>query len=324
MVEVFTLKVVVLILKVVFNNNSTSSYEGEGGGLFSYNYFGEPQQRLDNCTFIENSSQNGGGIENISSDMILNNCIFSGNTSGKNGGGINHRSGQDDFGLTYIKCGIDMNNCTLYGNRAGNSGGAIFHKGKGNASIKNTILYENTAINGNQITLSGIGTLKPYYSSASFQYSNIQGGNSGIFKEFEENEIEWLSGNIDTEPLFVEPGYWDPNGTPEDVNDDIWIDGDYHLKSQAGRWEPDSQTWVQDIATSPCIDTGDPNSPIGLEPFPNGGYINMGAYGGTSEASKSYFGKPLCETIVAGDINGDCKVDLLDMEIMLRHWLEEH
>jgi hypothetical protein len=39
--------------------------------------------------------------------------------------------------------------------------------------------------------------------------------------------------------------------------------------------------------TSPCIDAGDPNGSIGWEPFPNGGVINMGAYGGTAEASKS-------------------------------------
>jgi len=74
--------------------------------------------------------------------------------------------------------------------------------------------------------------------------------------------------------------------------------------SQAGRWtstssagaDPNSQTcpctepgagWVLDDVTSPCIDAGDPNSPIGLEPFPNGTTINMGAYGGTEQASKS-------------------------------------
>ena len=33
-------------------------------------------------------------------------------------------------------------------------------------------------------------------------------------------------------------------------------------------------------------------TPIGREPFTNGGIINMGAYGGTAEASKSYFGEP--------------------------------
>jgi hypothetical protein len=81
---------------------------------------------------------------------------------------------------------------------------------------------------------------------------------------------------------------------------------------------------VIDSNTSPYIDAGDPNSPIGLEPFPNGGRINMGAYGGTSEASKTYFGKPLCDTIIAGDINGDCKVDIIDLEILMNHWLEDN
>jgi hypothetical protein len=63
--------------------------------------------------------------------------------------------------------------------------------------------------------------------------------------------------------------------------------GSFHLKSQAGRRDPFTESWVQDDVTSPCIDAGDPNSPIGLETFPNGGIINMGAYGGTAEASKS-------------------------------------
>jgi len=42
-----------------------------------------------------------------------------------------------------------------------------------------------------------------------------------------------------------------------------------------------------DDLTSPCIDRGDPNNPVGDEPDPNGGIINMGTYGGTSEASMS-------------------------------------
>lgn len=50
----------------------------------------------------------------------------------------------------------------------------------------------------------------------------------------------------------------------------------------------------------------------------------MGAYGGTAEASKSYFGSPVCETIIAGDINGDCKVDFVDFKLMASHWLEDN
>jgi len=57
--------------------------------------------------------------------------------------------------------------------------------------------------------------------------------------------------------------------------------------SSTGRWDPKSQGWVRDGLTSPCIDAGDTSIPVGPEPVPNGGIINMGAYGGTVEASKS-------------------------------------
>lgn len=45
-------------------------------------------------------------------------------------------------------------------------------------------------------------------------------------------------------------------------------------------------TWVVDTVHSPCIDAGAPADDYSLEPQPNGGRINMGAYGNTLEASK--------------------------------------
>ncbi|MGE5293275.1 MAG: Ig-like domain-containing protein [Solirubrobacterales bacterium] len=101
----------------------------------------------------------------------------------------------------------------------------------------------------------------------------------------------------------------------------VWVQGDYHLKSQAGHWDRAVEGWVLDKATSPCIDAGDPNGFIGEESFPNGGFVNIGAYGGTSEASRTYFGGPVCENRIAGDINGDCVVDDTDMDILTSHWL---
>ena len=35
----------------------------------------------------------------------------------------------------------------------------------------------------------------------------------------------------------------------------------------------------------PCIDAGPRGAPVGPEPQPNGGRVNLGAYGGTSQAS---------------------------------------
>jgi len=95
-------------------------------------------------------------------------------------------------------------------------------------------------------------------SVATVTYTNVQGLWPGL-------------GNIDFDPLFAD-----------------CINLNYHLQSQAGRWDPDSQTWIQDNLTSPCIDKGDPASHVGDEPAPNGDIINMGAYGGTAQASMTF------------------------------------
>ena len=60
---------------------------------------------------------------------------------------------------------------------------------------------------------------------------------------------------------------------------------DFHLRSQGGSWH--NGAWTADTATSPCIDAGNPSDAFGQEPANNGGRINMGAFGNTSEASKS-------------------------------------
>jgi hypothetical protein len=133
--------------------------------------------------------------------------------------------------------------------------------------VTNCILWGNSDNWGTSQTAQ-IHNSDQYKVTLSVTFSCIQDGQSN------DAEIQFggiTSGNIDTNPCFANPN-----------NDD------YHLKSQTGRWDPNSQSWIQDDVTSPCIDAGDPNSPIGDEPFPNGGRINMGAYGGTAEASKSY------------------------------------
>lgn len=71
------------------------------------------------------------------------------------------------------------------------------------------------------------------------------------------------------------------------ILDPAWAPGGYHLQSCAGHWDPTTSQCACDAATSPCIDAGDPQYPVGQEPVPNGGIINLGAYGGTATASKS-------------------------------------
>jgi len=70
---------------------------------------------------------------------------------------------------------------------------------------------------------------------------------------------------------------------------------------------------VTDEITSPLIDAGDPNDPAWQdEPWPHGERVNVGAYGGTSQASKN-------GNIADFDVNG--QVDLDDFAVLAYAWM---
>ena len=50
-------------------------------------------------------------------------------------------------------------------------------------------------------------------------------------------------------------------------------------------------------------------------------FIAIAAGGGHSLALRSGGGPPLCQYVLAGDLNNDCKVDMLDFVIMANNWL---
>ncbi len=239
------------------------------GCIFDKNYEGairdysEIGSIFTDCTFSDNSTPYEGGAV-YTNNATFTRCIFAGNRS--MGYYRNNERWSGYGGAVFSRLIAEFNNCTFVNNWAEN----------GSSIYCFNIIYSNNCI------LRDIGNQIGFYVDSDLifvNYSNIQGGWEG-------------EGNIDVDPLFANPGYWahtnDTNTIvePNDPNA-VWVDGDYHLKSQAGRWDPASESWVIDDVTSPCIDAGDPNSPVGDEPFPNGGIINMGAYGGTTEASKS-------------------------------------
>ncbi len=277
--------------------------EGAGGGIYLSTM--SPFNAV-RCRFVGNRAGDGGGVMLSASlaEVSFSSSLFCGNTAGTKGGVIWKGTGT-----------LAMVNCTAWGNWSpqgctlcDETGSGVGHYTSGQVAIRNSVLGEAPI------------EIKNEFGLISIEHSNLTGGQASV--DDASGFVVWGPGNIDANPCFVDPGYWDANGTPEDPNDDFFVEGDYHLKSQAGRWDPTSESWVQDDVTSPCIDAGDPNTPIGHESFPNGGIIDMGAYGGTAEASKSYFGAPPCETIIAGDINGDCRVDIADITILLDHWLQ--
>jgi parallel beta-helix repeat protein len=225
-------------------------------------------------TITNGNSPDGGAIVCYYSSPTIIKCVISNNEADiwGHGGGIDCylsnlviknciiTGNKADYGNGAGICSFDSSptiiNCTFAGNKA-DEGGGVYGS---NNTLVNCILWDNVPDQiGGRVNVS---------------YSDIQGGWEG-------------KGNNNIEPFFALPGYWDSNGTVDNPIDDFWIEGDYHLNSQAGRWDPVSDSRVVDDVTSPCIDAGDPNSPVGDEPEPNGGRINMGAYGGTVQASIS-------------------------------------
>jgi predicted outer membrane repeat protein len=284
-----------------FRGNSSVHY---GGGI-CYTSIGLGGPALTNCTFSKNWAGAGGGVYDGSygspiRTLILTNCRFIRNSAVKGGG----------MCIAYSR--PTLTNCMFIGN-SGEFGGASAHYDLAIATYSKCTFAANTALYGKAVYSSRWYMTSP--SIIRLDNCIIRDGGEEIYNDsnsiitiiYSDVEGGWPGKeNIDIDPCFV------------DVNN-----GDYHLKSQAGRWDVGSQSWVQDDVASLCIDAGNTNSPIGSEPFPNGGRINMGAYGSTIQASKSYFGSPVCETVVAGDINGDCIVNFKDLAFMAFHWLED-
>lgn len=91
--------------------------------------------------------------------------------------------------------------------------------------------------------------------------------------------------------------------------------GDYHLLSRRGRYRASTDEWVLDKVDSIALDMGDPTIKPVREPMPNGGRLNIGAYGGTAYASMS-------EWPLKGDLDNDGRTSLADLAIIAEEWLD--
>jgi hypothetical protein len=178
---------------------------------------------------------------------------------------------------------MEATNCLIAGNRgAGLSGDKL--------TVTNCTIVENQqvgirgatiAVRNSILWRNGISSTSPQLQidDGTVAYTAVQGGAPGL-------------GNLDTDPDFALHGCWidadDPSLITDFANTNaLWMPGDYHLRSEIGRWDPAAATWVQDDTTSPCIDAGDPAAGCSAGPQPNGQCINLGLYGGTAQASLS-------------------------------------
>ncbi|MHC4691953.1 MAG: hypothetical protein ACYS67_04360 [Planctomycetota bacterium] len=266
------------ILDVINNTDDNSYHVISGSNL-------DPTTVLDGFTimggdaFAAAVSNSGGGMYNVSSSPIISHCIFIGNFAEDAGGAMLNDSNSNPM----------LINCTFSGNWAANSGGGIHNSPDSKPRIINCIFWNNvTNISSNNIS-SQISGGNPI-----IRYSCLQGWTNGLG-----------GGNIGDDPLFADP-----------------LRGDFHLRSQRGRFMvfndgfgPAEELCVMDEQTSPCIDAGEPGIDFSSEPIPNGRRINMGAYGGTSQASASCWK-------MSSDGNRDLVVDVRDLKLIISHWLE--
>ena len=261
---------------VVLDDPSNATFSGnivianEGMGLSYRNVDSSARLSFSGDSIIANR---GTGLYCSSSVASVSNCLIVGN------GG---------YGIRALSSELSIENSTVAGNGSSTTP-AMSCEQSSDVVVWDSIFWRPAGATGSVIT---VGDIWSGGGDLTISYSDINGGKANISLRG-DSYLYWFPGNISLDPLFADPA-----------------DGDYHLESRYGRWDPAANdgagAWVNDGATSPCIDAGDPASPCANEPQPNFGRVNMGAYGNTEQASKSRW------SIVA-DVNDDCIVNILDL-----------
>ncbi len=280
-----------------------SQNQGEMGAGISVYWYCYPL--IEDCLFLYNKvignyDAGGGGLLSYTHcSPIVRNCLFIKNSVANmnwtNGGGI----------YAHYPA-ITIKNCTFAGNSA-RRGGA-FYASDCNAVISNSIFWDNfVQDDGPQIYIQSVPQIM---NVSKISYCDIDGDTDQIRVVLNDGDIlEIGPGIINIDPCFVDA----------DAND-------YHLKSEGWYWDTTRRRWDYDDVTSRCIDAGNPGSPLANEPVsvppdPNNVWgqnlrINMGAFGGTAEASM-----PPYDWAILADLTNDGTVDLIDFAYQAADWL---
>lgn len=264
------------------------------GGIFGNGETGA----IWNCLIQGNQTCDGAVLSDFEGTLV--NCLIA----------DNKRTGACGFRPAIYRFGGVMQNCTVVGNYEG------VHLKLCPTVIENCIVYgherpERTLIMDIDDSDTQAAGDPGIDSEVVIAYCNIEGGMEAIDMEvipptggrgrtissLLETRLHWGEGNIDEDPLFAKSGSWETI-TIEAGRYERYVPGDYHLRSRGWRWTEQQihgSHWIYDIVSSGCIDAGSPAHDIGDEAIrivhdPTGEFginraINLGVYGGTSQAS---------------------------------------
>lgn len=286
-----------------------------GGGIYCEG--GSPD--INGCIIVKNNAKwSGGGIAAVNGNVSIKLCTITDNDCWADAGGI-YSEGNPDPNTP--NCHIQ--NCLIANNWGYWSGGVGSEYGSF-ARIESCTIANNVASYSSD-PYSLVGGLECLYGDATVTNSIIW-GNTGLqiagvtgVDDVTYSDVQRLDVNGLVDPNAVWPGEGNINEDPLFASP---IHCDYHLQTEYlnGRYNPVTDAFdVNDPETSPCINSGDPFSAFGLEPAPNGGRINMGAYGNTPQASKS----DIIVLLVAAIAGGDTNVNMVDFSLLTDNWLLE-
>lgn len=235
---------------------------GMKDGLVLQNASDVNLRRMD---FRDNADN--GIIGQNAADIWVENSVFAGN-------GVS--------GIDFLRCNLGrrtINQSTFVNN--GVSGVTIGFSG----SISNSIL---AATNAGAVGVRLLGTSATMSGDYNLYWTSGPMVTNGTTKSSYWNVRSWQDEGGEAHSFSTDPRFVNLEG------------GDYHLQSRAGCWS--NGVWVQARDTSWAIDAGNPDSlAYGQEPSPNGTRVNLGAYGGTEQASATDASQPELFTLSLND-----------------------